>query len=371
MHVGIDCSCLAKPQRTGVARACASLLAALPDALLPDDRVRLLYRISRWRRRRHFERSPDPRFSVGLFDEAIAGFGARSLDVVHGPDVRIPRLRGVPAVSTVHDLSALDLPDIAEERFRRGKMRALADVAARANVILCVSEFTERAFLARFPSARGRTRVVPLGLAEGFAPQDDAAVARVLGARGLARPYLLFVGQIAPRKNLRRLVAAFEDLRARPAFRDLSLVLAGPVKGSGDEILKEALRGPAGGAVHAIGYARDDELPALYAGALAFVFPGKGEGFGLPILEAMACGVPVAAARAGANPGTAGDAAALFDADSSEELAEAVARLAEDSAARADLVARGRARAAQFNWKETARLTVAAYREAARTRAVR
>jgi alpha-1,3-rhamnosyl/mannosyltransferase len=365
MEVGIDCSCVAKPERTGVARYCASLVKALPDAIGEGDRVRLLYRASRWRRRRWFETSPDPRFEVGLFNDKVLAFGAGGLDVVHGPDLRIPRLRGVPAVSTVHDLSALDVAGIADEGFRRGKLRALADVADRASVILCISEFTERAFLERFPSGKGRTRVVPLGLPERFGPRTAPEVDIVLARRGLARPYLLFVGQISARKNLGPLVAAFRSLKGRPAFRDLLLVLAGPVQTGGDEIVASARSSAEADSIRFLGFADDDELPALYAGAAAFVFPGKAEGFGIPILEAMACGAPVVAARAAANPSTAGDAAVLVDPDSADAFAAAIEKLFTDAAERQSCVERGRLRAAGFTWAETARRTVLAYRDAA------
>jgi glycosyltransferase involved in cell wall biosynthesis len=363
LDLGIDCSCVAKPERTGVARYCASLLRALPAALAADDRVRMLYRASRWRRRRWVEPAPDERFSVAWFNDKVLRVGAGGLDVVHGPDLRIPRLRGVPAVSTVHDLSALDVEGIADSKFREGKLAALADVAERAAGILCVSESTERAFLARFPQAAGRTRVVPLGISGRFGPQADDAVGAVLARRGIARPYLLFVGQIAPRKNLATLVAAWRSLTVRPSLRDLSLVLAGPVLTGGDEILASA----ASPRAHAVGFVGDDELPALYAGAAAFVFPGKAEGFGLPILEAMACGAPVVAARAGANPGTGGDAALYADPDSADEFAAAIERLLADDTARAAQTERGRRRAAEFSWTETARRTVEAYRDAARS----
>jgi glycosyltransferase involved in cell wall biosynthesis len=364
LEAGIDCSCVAKPERTGVARYCASLLAALPGALGPDDRVRQLWRVSRWRRRRWFERVDDPRFRSAWFHDGMPSFGAARLDVVHGPDLRIPRLRGVPAVSTVHDLSALDVAGIADDEFRRRKLAALADVAERASVIVCVSEFTERSFLARFPAARGRTRVVPEGLPARFGPQAAQHVDAVLARRGISRPYVLFVGQISARKNLGPVLGAFRALRGRAAFRDLSLVLAGPVQTGGQEVVDAARASPDAAAIRFLGYAGDDELPALYAGAAAFVFPGRAEGFGIPILEAMACGAPVVAADAGASPGTAGDAAVCVDPDSADAFAAAIERVVADAAARAALVDRGRRRAARFTWAETARLTVAAYRDA-------
>lgn len=370
MRVAIDCSCVAKPERTGVARYCASLVAALPGALGPDDRVTLLYRVSRWRRRAWFERVDDPRFRTRVFHDRVWPFGSRGTDVLHGPDLRIPRFRGIPAVATVHDLSALDVPGIADEKFRTGKTAALADVARRAAVILCISEFTRSAFLGRFPEAEARTRIVPLGLPRRFEPQSPDAVRRVLAAREIAGPYLLFVGQVSARKNLMPLVRAFERLRRRPDMGDLELVLAGPVQTGGDEVVNAAKAGPDAAAIRFLGFADDDELPALYSGASAFVFPGKGEGFGIPILEAMACGAPVVTVRAGANPETAGDAALFADPDAPEDLAAVIATFFDDAALRGRLVERGLARARLFTWAETARLTVAAYRDAARAGAI-
>ena len=315
-------------------------------------------------------RVDDPRFCVGVFHDRLVPFGSGGVDVIHGPDLRIPRFRRIPAVSTVHDLSSLDVPGIAGERFQRKKLLALADVAERAAVILCVSEFTERSFLGRFPTAAGRTRVVPHGLAVRFGPQRTAAVNAVLAKRGLSRPYLLFVGQISARKNLMPLLRAFEALRSRGPLRDLELVIAGPVQTGGDEIVEAARTSPHAAAIRFLGFIDDDELPALYAGAAVFVFPGKGEGFGIPILEAMACGAPVVAANAGANPSTAGDAAVCVDGDSADEFAAAIEHLLTDDAARAAQIERGLRRAGEFTWAETARRTVEAYRDAVRIGAV-
>ena len=365
MKVGIDCSCVAKPERTGVARYCSQFVRALPGVLGPDDRVTLLYRVSRLRRRRWFERVEDPRFGLRIFAEDPLRLGLGGFDVVHGPDLRIPRTSAVPAVSTVHDLSALDLDGIADLEFRRKKERALADVARRAARILCISDFTEAAFLRRYPEAAGRTRVVPLGISDRFGPQDPARVAAVRAARGLASPYVLFVGQISARKNLSPLVDAFARLHAARPGRDLDLVLAGPVQTGGEEILARARGLPVAGRVRLLGYIGDEELPALYAGAAAFCFTGKGEGFGLPILEAMACGCPVVAASAGANVSTSSDAARLVPPDDAEALAAGLEALLVPGPEREDLVARGRRHAARFTWTETARRTVEAYREAA------
>lgn len=364
MRVGIDCSCVAKPERTGVARYCEALLHELPALLEPDDSVRLLYRLSRYKRRRYFERIDDPRFSVGLFQDGLLPFTPSRVDVIHGPDLRIPSVRGVPRVSTVHDLSALALPGIARESFRQKKLKHLTEVAAGASVIMCISPFTEQAFLERFPQAEGRTRVVPLGLSHRFGPQDPDAVERARIEQGIGKRYLLFVGQIAERKNLRPLLEAVTLLHLRPEFRDVELVLAGPVQSSGESILEAARTSPVAGSIKILGFVEDALLPLLYAGAQVFCFTGKGEGFGLPILEAMACECPVMVARAGASESTAGGAARLVDPDDPQDIAEALARLIESRERRDELVVRGRVQADQFSWRETARKTIAAYHDA-------
>jgi len=365
LRIGIDGSCVAKPERTGVARYCVSLLHSLPRVMEAGDRVSVLYRVSRLKQRRWFEAVDDPRFSQSLFHDHVGLLPPRALDVVHGPDLRLPLVPGVPAVSTVHDLSALDVPGIARESFKQKKRDAPALVARPAARIMCISEFTRTSFLARFPEAEERTCVVPLGLAERFRVCRDDEVAEVRGRLGLRGRYLLFVGQIAARKNLGPLLDAFLDVRRDPRHADLELVLAGPVQTGGDEILARVSASGAGDAVHLTGFVGDDVLPPLYSGAAAFCFTGKAEGFGLPILEAMACRCPVVAADAGATASTTGGAALLVPPDDAAALRDALAGLLDDDSVRARLVAAGARHAAGYSWRETARRTLAVYREAA------
>ncbi len=364
MHVGIDCSCLAKAERTGVARYCGSLVDALPEALGGDDQITLLYRLSRLKRRRYFVRLDDPRARLRMFDARVPGLRGGPLDVVHGPDLRIPQAPGVPAVSTVHDLSALTVAGIAAEGFKEKKRKALADVARRAAVIICISPYTEQVFLEHYPQAAGRTRIVPQGIPDRFQPSTDASVAAMRAELGLGERYLLFVGQISARKNLGPLLDAFARLRGEPGLDDLELVLAGPVQTGGAEIVERA-RATFGDAVHLPGFVDDAILPPLYTGAAAFAFTSKAEGFGLPVIEAMACGCPVVVADAGALVSTAGGAAEVVDVDDADEISAALLRVLTDAETRAGWVERGFARAAQFAWRATAAATVQAYRDAA------
>jgi glycosyltransferase involved in cell wall biosynthesis len=176
------------------------------------------------------------------------------------------------------------------------------------------------------------------------------------------------VGNLEPRKNLPRLIEAFAEVRRRLArsARPPQLVLAGTRAWLHSGIFEAVEAHGLGGDVVFMDYVPIADLPALYAGATCFVFPSLYEGFGLPVLEAMAAGAPVVAARAGSIPEVAGDAALLVDATGSGELATALEALLTDAALRERLVARGRARAAEFGWEGVARRTLAVYEAAHR-----
>jgi glycosyltransferase involved in cell wall biosynthesis len=196
--------------------------------------------------------------------------------------------------------------------------------------------------------------------ARPLAPEAVAAVVRRYAVR---RPYCLFVGNLEPRKNLPGLIGAFAEVRRRLAALDRppQLVLAGTRAWLHSGIFRAVERHGLGDDVVFTDYVPVADLPALYAGAACFVFPSLYEGFGLPVLEAMAAGAPVIAARAGSIPEVAGDAALLVDARVPGELATAIETLLTDAALRERLIARGRARATLFDWDAVARQTLAVY----------
>ena len=201
-------------------------------------------------------------------------------------------------------------------------------------------------------------------------PPAPAAVAGVLERYRIRSPYCLFVGNLEPRKNLARLIEAFALMATRAPAGGTApqLVLAGTRAWLYSGILSAvAARGVADRVVFT-GYVPPGDLPALYAGAACFVFPSVYEGFGLPVLEAMAAGAPVVASRVGAIPEVAGDAALLVDAAQPAALAEAIEAVLADAGLRARLVERGRARARLFSWEATARRTLAVYEAVAYAR---
>ena len=278
------------------------------------------------------------------------------VDVVHATAIAIPPTEA-PLVVTIHDLAFLAEPDHATRHgnrfFRRG-----TDLARRhAELVLVPSEATARACRhAGFDP--GRLRIVPWGV--DLRVVTDAEVAAVRDRWGLERPFVLFVGTIEPRKNLGRVIEAMASLGGR----DVDLVLAGP-DGWNEDLDRHAARLEGTGiGLHRLGFVTPDELPALYAACGAFCFPSISEGFGMPVLEAMAHGAPVVTSAGTATAEVGGETVLLVDPADPAAIASALARLLDDPALAAQLRDRARTRAATFTWERTASLIAAAYAEA-------
>lgn len=277
--------------------------------------------------------------------------GAGAADVFFFPHFDAPLLR-LPArtVVTVHDLIHFKVPR-AYPAWKRGPASAvLRRVTAQAACILVPSESTRDDLVARLPGTAPRVRVVPEGVGPPFGPgvPDDP--------RAEAAPYLLCVGNRKPHKNLAASVEAFALLRAeRPSLR---LVIAGRSYAGWERVLARAEALGVGRAVIQRDDVSDEELRGLYAGCEALLFPSLYEGFGLPVLEAMACGAPVVASDRSSLPEVVGDAGLLVDPLQPRAIADAVRRLWSDPELRRGLVRRGTERAARFSWDTTARLTL-------------
>jgi glycosyltransferase involved in cell wall biosynthesis len=269
--------------------------------------------------------------------------------VVHALNCWLPLLRPCPGVVTIQDLAFEDWPGDFHPVTGR-KYRTIVPLAARsAQRIICPSEFTRDDVCTRYGVAAAKVAVIPL--APALAPGELTPP---------PGPYLLGVGDLRAKKNFGALVSAFVALRRGHGIPH-RLILAGVDAGSGPELRRLAGEYP----LELTGYVSDDRLDALIRGAEVLVHPSLYEGFGLVLLEAMARGTPVVAARATALPETAGDAAAYFD-GGSEDLRGVLASLLADPEARADLARRGRERASLFSWQRTARETAAVYRELSR-----
>ncbi len=258
----------------------------------------------------------------------------------------IPPACPCPAVVTVHDLAFEDEPQWMGLRDRLVFRAFVLRAARRAARVITGSESTRRDLLSRGIPAE-RIAVVPNGVGAPFGPD---------GPQVNGRPYALVVGSLEPRKDP---VTAIEGLALLDSD-ELRLVFAGPDKGEGSAARAAAQRCRVDGRVEFKGHVSSEDLAALYRGAECLVFPSRHEGFGLPVLEAMACGTPVVATRAGALPEVAGDAAILVEPGNPVELAGGIERALAD---RERLVGAGLERARQFTWAETARRTLNVYRE--------
>jgi glycosyltransferase involved in cell wall biosynthesis len=286
-------------------------------------------------------------------------------DVYHGPAVFLPLVKlGYRTVVTIHDLVSFLFPETVPRKYSL-YMRVMTRWAARsADRIIAVSRATKDDLTRALGVPDEKVVVIHEAVAPEFAaPVEPAVVEAVIRRYGIRPPYCLFVGNLEPRKNLGRLVEAFAGLRARRPAREPipQLVLAGTRAWLHGGIFEAVAAHDLAADILFTGYVTPADLPALYAGATCFVFPSLYEGFGLPVLEAMAAGTPVVASRAGAIPEVGGDAALLVDPRRPAEIAEAIETVLGDGQLRATLVARGRERARLFTWEAVARQTLAVY----------
>lgn len=281
----------------------------------------------------------------------------RRAALVHATDCFMPLLRPCPGVVTIHDL-AFEEPDTDMAPRTRLKYRTVTRQAARsAELIICPSAFTAQDVCSRYGTDPGKVRVIPEAPALPAPTAPTAAPALAIPHEG---PYVLAVGDLRPKKNLPALVGAMAQLHREGAGRH-RLVLAGLDAGEGARLIALAAPAP----LELTGYVSDERLDALIRGADLVVHPSLYEGFGLVVLEAMARGTPVLAARAGALPETGGEAAAYFDPADPESLPDELRTLLSDQRTRERLAESGRAWARRFTWGEAARRTAAVYREAA------
>ncbi len=258
-------------------------------------------------------------------------------------------------VLTVHDLAALDHPEWFTAKFAGWYRRLMPPLARRVSHIIAVSEFTKRRLVETTGVEAEKVSVVPNGVDGDFRPRSLDQVRATRRALGIPPGrYLLSVGSQEPRKNIARLLRAWELVQ--DSLDDgLWLVVAG---GPGTRLaFREASFTSVPSRVHLTGYVSDGQLPALYSGAMAIAFPSMYEGFGLPVLEAMACGTPAIVADNTALPETTGDAAVMVDPLSVDSIAEGVGRIAADDTLRDELARRSLARARQFTWDRAADAT--------------
>lgn len=279
-------------------------------------------------------------------------------EVVHStnPAAIAPKRRGHRLVVTVHDLAFVRHPHLFPRSWRMLYRAGLRATARRADAVLVPSAFTALELREHSDVDAARVHVTPLA---SSLPRGRTAVDAVLDRLGVPRPYVLSVGTLEPRKNQARLIRAYRRLAGEG--RPHTLVLNGP-DGWLDRELRRELDTEGPGHVVRTRDLDERDLDALYRGADVFAYPALYEGFGLPVVEALARGVPTVASNTSSIPEAAGDAALLVDPLDEQAIADAIARVLDDPALSHDLRARGPERAATFSWQETARATLRVYR---------
>ena len=270
-------------------------------------------------------------------------------DLFHGLNQRLPASRFRRTVCTFHDLFVLT-SEYSTPEFRARFAEQARHAAARADLIICVSQFTANQVRDLLGVDSGRLRVVPHGTRFPAEPSED-----------LRESLILHTGAIQHRKNLMRLIEAFEQAAPSP----WRLILAGSDGYGAAEIHARIAASPARARIETPGYVSDSALAQLYRRASLFAFPSLDEGFGIPVLEAMAQGIPVLSSNCSALPEACGDAALLIDPLDGEALAHGLHRLIHDSDLRAQLIQAGKSRAAEFTWQRAVTRTWAIYEELA------
>jgi len=295
-----------------------------------------------------------------------------SPDLVHIPLNRVPLLMIRPYVVTIHDMANLFFEEdispfhmhLRRYRFRRGLLRAKR--------VIAVSEATRRDVETHLGVPPASIRTVynapdPAFVAHGGADRQEQR--RIMERYQIDYPFLLYAGNIRRHKNVPRLVEAFAVVRgqlaAHPVYKDLRLVIIGDVISQFPAVRQTVIKSRVEQVVRFLGFVPSDTLRCFYESAAAFVFPSRYEGFGLPPLEAMACGTPVVTSNVSSLPEVAGDAAVLVNPENVFDIARGIKEALLDETLRAELIRRGRAQAAKFSWEKSARQVLEIYHEAA------
>lgn len=368
MAIGIDYTAAVR-QGAGIGRYTRGLIRALAE--LDRDTRYVLFSAGR---------DPDPRPWPANFTARPAPLSDRQLsilwhrlrlpapiewftgplDLFHSPDFVLPPVRRARTALTIHDLSFLRYPECFSPPLLRYLLNAVPRSVERADLILADSSSTRDDLMEMLGVPAERIRVVYAGVEPSFEPRPLPEVDAVRQRYGIGRPYLLGLGTLQPRKNFVRLIEAYRLLRQEQGIPH-QLVIGGGRGWLYEPIIEAAKAHGLGDDVLLIGFVDDGDLAALYTGAEAFVFPSLYEGFGLPVLEAMACGTPVVAASTSSLPEVAGEAALLVSPHDTGALAEAMAQVLGNDALRTTLRMRGFEQCRRFTWRAAAQDLLACY----------
>jgi alpha-1,3-rhamnosyl/mannosyltransferase len=307
--------------------------------------------------------------SIELYRALAAARARRVLSgreehIYHGTNFYLPRFGG-RSVVTIHDLSIFTHPQCHPATRVRFMHREVTLALRRATRLLTVSDFVRHELAAHFGLPLERIHSAPLAATDEFRPREESAVRALLGGLELEfQAFTLFVGTVEPRKNLVTLLDAYQSLPLQTRRR-WPLVIAGHHGWGSERVHQRIAQGSSEGWVRYLGFLSAEQLPLLFASARLFTFPSLYEGFGLPVLEAMASGVPVICSDSSALPEVTGTAAVTHPSLDATALSGLIARGLEDDGWRSSQRAKGLARAAMFSWERCAALTADVYRTVA------
>jgi O-antigen biosynthesis alpha-1,2-mannosyltransferase len=362
--IAIDATYSLELNPSGIAVYSRELLRALAD-LESAHRFLACYRLSRLARRRDFFRpvrgsERHPEFLVRMYQEPLTFWLPREAELFHSLAQRPPGFRFQKEVVTVLDVFPITGGDYSTPEFRRKFSALLVEAVHRAARIIVPSQYTADQLIANVPVPREKIRVIPLGVelpAADWSPERRALEREQIVGEG--NVMILSVGVIQTRKNTLKALEALELLP--PEYR---LVLAGGTGYGGETVLETIRRKGLEGRVLLLGHVPALRLQELYQAASVFLFPSREEGFGLPVLEAMAWGVPVVASRTSSLPEVGGDAVLYVDPSDPADIAIKTARAVKEAPLRESLIEKGHARAGIFPWRRTAERTLSVYEEA-------
>lgn len=356
MLIALDANPIAR-ERTGIGHYTFHLLCAL-SKISNHSFLLYYYNLKPEMRKNLYPASPPTSQNLVVFRPLLSWELRRHCPhLVHGTNYRLPATGQRGATMTLYDLAFLKFPGLVSPRTRELLRRKIASGLSLSPRVIAISECTKQDLCELFHYPEERVVVTPLAVDSLFLkPCELEGRKKVLQKYTLSPEYILFTGNLNARKNLLLLLEAYALFPDAP-----QLVLAGGEGNQSQEIRKKIVHLKLERKVKLLGYVPQEDLPALYQSALFFVYPSLYEGFGIPLLEAMASGTPIVAARGGAIEEIASDAAYFFHPRKVEELWEGLEKLLRDSSLRETLRKRGRERVAHFSWEKTAQKTLQAY----------